>query len=440
MGAETGIKTLNLEKLFRKHVKQYRALLRWGVDKVFQETRIDMLFTDTKQHIDNGNDEKAIALLEELKTQINSLETQYPDQKNEIKKDLYARIDQLETVIGKSHNIDQNSAHKHLQTLEISRVAIQNDDWLEAKRKINLVENEVLTTVISEDLVINETASNENAIIEKANQARKQVTADNKSEVATVSNKPEPSSTTPPVPPEVPQTQSDTEASRSVKTAELEQVQNQQESSTASQIDPEKNTLTSIKGTPLGPVAQSLYAAQHKTMIGKLLKEQDLQKTLHTLDKSTVDNLRIGFIACPGIINTQLSVFSKRPLSLKETGTQILLLRLSISRALSIYLIGIPANISTDFSKLNELMPELSACFVNTHNLSLKCGNLLAEKLAQCSPEKEKLFIKLQESDANEENTLKQNMNDIEFTKLENAESDFIEDAATYLAQFSRFE
>ncbi len=386
--AEPIAKPHDLKATFRKHVKQYRALLRWGVDKVFQDSSIEVLLFDVKRHIDNDENQQAEALLHELKAQINLLEAQYPDQKSEIEKELYSRIKQLETVIDDTPNIDQNNVHQHLQTLEIARVAIQNDDWLEAKSKISLVETQVLVSNISNDLTQNHSASEIEPVHETEDKPGPKLAANPKlkTEAAPTRSKSKPTPT------------------------------------------PKLNQL--------GAIAASLHASTAKSMIGRLLKEKDLQKTFHTLDQTHADNLRIGFIATPEIINTQLAEFAKNKVSLQNNDSQFLLLRLPLSRELTVYLIGIPASESTDFSSLNNIIPQLSACFVNTSNLNDDCTTSLVTKLAKVTSDEDKLFITTP-AISNEEHTA---FDDLKFTTIENTNSRFIEDAAFNLSKYSHFE
>jgi len=339
MDAESSIKSSKLEITFRKHVKQYRALLRWGVDKVFHDSRIDALFHDVKQSLDTGNARDATTLLADLKKEIDSLETQYPIQKNEIEKKLYARIEQLETIIGKKLNIDLDDIQDYFKMLEIARVALQNDDWAEAKNKIERVENNVLDFGTTEDT------------------------------------------------------------------------------------------------SSLGPIAESLRTAREKTMIGRLLNPHDLKKTFDTLDQSNIENIRIGFIAAPETINTELAHFSKRPITIKKSSTQVLLLRMSISRDLSIYLIGIPIHADYQISQLDHIVPHLSSAFINMQNIEDDCVDDLIKSIATLSSglssDKNKLFINKQ-SDA--EQPL---FNDLTYTEIKNNETHFTEEAAFYLAKYS---
>ena len=498
MDAESSIKSPNLEATFRKHVKQYRALLRWGVDKVFQDTRVDILFTDAQRLIDSGESEKAEIVLDELKEHIASLESQYPSQKGEIEKELYSRIEQLERIIEKSHNIEQDYTYHFLQTLEIARVAMQNDDWAEAKVKINLVEDVVLNTAIIDD-----TPPFAEETVEQIVEAQKDETEEQSAPASELTDGIKVADETDQLTEESTEaedeerseqlvedqqgdiTEQDALASESIDNVsvseltdsikvpdETDQLVEKAAEVTAQELttqEPIGKEVTTVKleavveqeiseetgaereaetialETPLqqasmpeleslGPIAMSLYSTPKKSMMGKLVSEKDLQKTFHALDQSNLDNLRIGFIASPDAINSQLASFSKKAIHVKETGTQLLLLRLSLSRELTIYLVGIPANTSTAFSGLNNLIPELSACLVDTHNIKNDCTTLLINKLAESPPNRNKLFIK---SLAIEEDVSFEN---IEFTAITNDETSFIEDAALHLTKYSNFE
>jgi len=137
-----------IEDNFRNQARQYRALLRWGVDKVFEDANFNPIFVKVRKLIDENQLTDASHLLGELQIKITHLEDQYPIQKKQIEKNLYIKIDHLESLLLNNH-FNQAQIDSYFKKLEITRVAIQNDDWLEAKSKLSTLEKEINNKVIA---------------------------------------------------------------------------------------------------------------------------------------------------------------------------------------------------------------------------------------------------------------------------------------------------
>jgi len=420
MDAESSINSSKLEITFREQVKQYRALLRWGVDKVFQDTGIDILFTDARQMLDEKDDKKASEILLSLKNQINILEDQYPVQKNQIELTLYSQIQQLELVLEKSKTITSDNVSSYLQTLEISRVAIQNDDWAEARKLINAVETDVLEQEVTD--AVHLSTQEQDPVIENA-----QIRETRNVSAPLVTDTPETDNNV------------DTNGHDLTKVVSPSETPLKNKTNVSTKWKAQVKTETAVeetnaKFTP-GPVSRALAATAIQSAVGKLVNTKELEKTFQTLNKSNINNLRIALVGSPETINTELACFSRNSLKIKLTGSQVVLLRLSISRDLAIYLIGIPVNENTNPQQICEIAPQLSAIFFNTADVNDKNIAPLKKALPDLIASNEKIFVKTQCSNQLFEDASSHNAQKI--TAFTDDAIPFILNAAQYLESYS---
>ncbi|MDH3326032.1 MAG: hypothetical protein OEM38_04860, partial [Gammaproteobacteria bacterium] len=204
---------------------------------------------------------------------------------------------------------------------------------------------------------------------------------------------------------------------------------------------PETESKPNIEPKPnidLNPIAQSLITTANKSIIGKSVSIQGLQKIFQSLNQSDFNTLRIGLVASPQIINTELSCLSRMTLIIEETGTELVLLRLPISRELTIYLVGIPLNSSLKGDQLEYITSQLSSVFINTTDSSDNDIAQLSDALTKITNTEIKLFLK----DQLNIQPIKDEAlhNKLEFTLIKDAGSVFIEDAAHHMDSYSQFE
>lgn len=420
MGIETRINKSSLEKVFREQVKQYRALLRWGVDKVFEGNKIDNLFHDVKSLLDAKENDKASNLLSELKSEINKIEDQYPVQKTEIENKLLAKIQQLETLIEKTTNIDLKQNHDFFKTLEIARVAMQNDDWPEAQTKIESVEVQVnkfqAELKAAEEKAAQEKAEKEKAAKEKAEKERieKEKIAAEKKQIAEEKRLAEEKQ------------KQEAEAQR----IEIEKQQTAKEKELA-----EKQLAdASARQSSLGPVANKLLSTEKHSTIGKLVDIKGLQQTFQMLDMGNTKNLRIGFIADAKIIDTNISSYSKKALHIGGSDKNIPLIRLAISRELTIYLVGLPFDSGFEIHPLKNIATQFSALFIDTQDIAQNDIEHLSKTVTELATAvSDKIFIK----DHNQSLIDNKHIDNLKSIHTDNAKHTFIEDAAFHLTSFS---
>ena len=490
MNVESIINSSSLEKTFRALVKQYRALLRWGVDKVFQDSRIDNMFIDARHLIDDREASKASKLLTDLKKQIHLLENQYPDQKNEIEKELFSRIQQLETIIDKSSGVNVDEAHTFLQTLEIARVAMQNDDWSEAKSRIETVEEQILTTQIIEQTIPQpsptsqiktntvedtntvvlkksadtpETKTNEDndkkTVVKNANEkttGNKSINSTEKKQETPIldekiSGRKKPAQQAPEkntLKAKLDGKKDDLKTSEdAIQNTSVKNNEKSKESSKDKNREKEKEKekdkplLPSSLEASLNTTAKALYTTANRSAVGRLISLQDLQKTFNTLDNSDIQNIRIGFYASADTLNAELAPLSRIAINVKETGIQVALLRLSISRDLAIYLVGIPINENTNFDQLNKIVSQCDSSFVNASRINKKNVKKLSDALPEILKINPHLYIKDDPNTETGEIILTEDVSqaDSKYTFIEDQKSRFVEDAAINLEKYSKY-
>ncbi len=128
-----------LEHDFRLSHKQFRALLRWGVDKAFQETSLSTqeLLAETRKLLDKKSTEYTAILLEKITHNLRTMEQTYSDKKAARLNSSNATIHFLEKILTGTSCINLDDTHnqqnKFTQELELARLASQNDDWLQAE-------------------------------------------------------------------------------------------------------------------------------------------------------------------------------------------------------------------------------------------------------------------------------------------------------------------
>jgi len=130
-----------LEHDFRLSHKQFRALLRWGIDKAFHETSLSTqeLLVETRKLLDKKSTEYTAILLEKVAHNLREMEQTYADKKVALLNYSNATIHFLEKILTEMPNTEPsdtqaiNERNKFVQALEQARLASQNDDWSQAE-------------------------------------------------------------------------------------------------------------------------------------------------------------------------------------------------------------------------------------------------------------------------------------------------------------------
>jgi len=131
-----------LEHDFRLLLKQFRALLRWGVDKAFQEmsSSTQELLEEVRKLLDKKSTEYTPILLEKIANNLTEMEHAYTERKIALLNHSNATINFLERVLADDSCTDPddidniNQRNEFIQELEQARLASQNDDWLQAEK------------------------------------------------------------------------------------------------------------------------------------------------------------------------------------------------------------------------------------------------------------------------------------------------------------------
>ena len=140
-----------VEQEFRRSLKYYRSLLRWGIDKVFYDAnvKIEALFDEARLCLQKDGIEQAGAALEQLDARLLEMEKNYPQIKNNLLSSIKSSIDFLEHSLAASAKYTSVGYDKFrdeaLKNLECARAALQNEDWEQAKRVADSVYAEILT-------------------------------------------------------------------------------------------------------------------------------------------------------------------------------------------------------------------------------------------------------------------------------------------------------
>ena len=122
----------NLEQEFRRLLKHYRSLLRWGVDKVFNDARTltDGLFIELRQYIDSKNTSQAKVALDELLNRLHDMEQNFTTAKEELVVSARKSINFLESIFSGNASVVNNN---ELQAgLERARIKLEQNEWQQA--------------------------------------------------------------------------------------------------------------------------------------------------------------------------------------------------------------------------------------------------------------------------------------------------------------------
>ncbi len=415
-----------LEATFREVAKHHQKLMRWGLDKIFVDNQITSLLHDARRLLNTKEYDKAANILSEIKTELVTLEKQYPIKKIEMENNLLAKITQLESRIEKSTHaghqkntneyfkvdIKQNKAQLH--ALEMSRIAVQNNDWLEAQQQIDYVANK-----------LNVTQKNTPPL-----------------SVVNTATKPKDTSTIERL---VAFTDNNSPTLRTPRTESRANTRKKATSITGHESDSSANKPVVIKATAstpsastidhsnFGPVAKLLLGIADNSANGKLVNVNDLLGSLQIIEQSGKNNVRIGFIATGKTIDTELSCFSKKSVVLSHTENLVGLFRIPVSRKLTVYMIGLPFGF--DFNKLKHATGRFSALFINTNGASENDVAQLSHHLPELLHLNSKVYIK----DLPNVQAIKKtaSLNALDFLDSSQSASPFIENVAGKLNHFS---
>jgi len=337
---QSEINIASLENDFRQFVKQHRALLRWGVDKVFDPSEIKNLLLNTRRLLDSKELKEAQDLLSTLRKKLNVLEQEYPAKKSETENLLRVDIFRLETDIMLAHaddDVEIETVHDLLKTLEIARVAMQNEDWPEARARIDEVGHSLL-------IIVDEKKSNISVEPNSEDASKKSV------QVST--------------------------AEKTLETEpESKEVDLSQESSEIVQETTPKNV--SIINEFSSELIDKLVSTAQKSVQAKMVSVQELIKTFQMLNKSQVTTYIVGFVTDSKNIENTLWPYSRTPLT-STSGKPLTLLRLPLSRTNTVYVIGIPEDIVVGNRGLVSLIS-----YFNTMSVDLSYG--IEGKIAELS-------------------------------------------------------
>ena len=297
-----------LEQEFRKSLKHYRSLLRWGVDKVFCDAGLitESLFNDVRQYLDKNHVDEAGAALVDLDSRLREMEQNYPQTKNDLLISVKAFICTLENTLNQNLNVTSSdigyslSRDQMLKDLECARVSLQNDDWEHAK----LLTDRVFKSYI--DIRQEELLSDQYASLEEA---------------------------------------------------ELAEVQ------------------------------QKLRAVFQSELACKLLPANDLDNIFQMAEARSIATLRIGVFASEATIANLFTELSKKTIAFENTNDSdqgyAALLRIPVSRTMTIYIVGIPVSQRHNITQIRYLASQYSMLFlegeqvvdveVKSHELLLAC-------------------------------------------------------------------
>jgi len=285
-----------LEQEFRRSLKQYRSLLRWGIDKVFSDTgaKIEALFGEVQQCLDKNNVTQAGSVLEELSSHLREMEQKYPEKKNKIIAYVNESICSLENTLNKNLNIvfsgdGEGVRENMLRELECARVALQNDDWEEAKRVSGLVFKNYIEI------------------------RQKKLFGDQ---------------------------------------------------------------YSSLDDGELVDVQQKLQNAFESGVACRLLPASDLDNMFQMAEARNIVTLRIGVFGSEAAITTLFSDISQKQIKFDNTSGglsgQAAIMRISVGRTMTIYMVGIPCSGQQSVSQVRHLTNGYSSVF-------LDAGHLLAD-------------------------------------------------------------
>jgi len=297
-----------LEQEFRRSLKYYRSLLRWGVDKVFCDAGLitEGLFNDVRQYLDKNNVDQAGATLVDLDSRLREMEQSYPQVKNDLLVSIKDLICSLENTLSQNLIITSSdsdyslSFDEMLKDLECARVSLQNDDWEHAKLLADRVFKDYLD--IRQEELIND-------------------------------------------------------------------------------------QYTSLEEVELAEVQQKIRTAFQSGLACRLLPSDDLDNMFQMAEARSIATLRIGVFASEVVISKLFTELSKKIIAFEDVNSSdqgyAALLRIPVSRTMTIYIVGIPVMQCHNIAQIRNLASQYSMLFleagqaadvdIKSHELLLAC-------------------------------------------------------------------